>query len=117
MLLLLSLVSATYFSGGIAIAIIALVAYSIFEAIIIPEIYSTSSNIVNKEKSSIAFSLLLVMANLGEAVGSTSIGFLVDLFDYRSGYLINLFILLFSLLSVVTLIISKKLGVKYNVIN
>ncbi|WP_072023225.1 MFS transporter [Photorhabdus australis] len=116
-LILLSLISATYFSGGVTIAIIALIAYSIFEAIIIPEIYSTSSNIVNKEKSSMAFSLLLVMANIGEAVGSTSIGFIVDLFDYRSGYLINFFILLFSLLSVITLIISKKLGVKYNVIN
>lgn len=62
--------SSAYLLGSVYIAIIALVAYSLYESVIIPEIYFKATHIPSGIPTSVLFSYILIASNAGEAFGS-----------------------------------------------
>lgn len=69
--------SSTYLLGSVYVAVAALIAYSIYESVIIPELYFKASYIPSDIPASVLFSYILIMSNAGEAFGSWLIGFAI----------------------------------------
>ncbi|MDM2857196.1 MFS transporter [Citrobacter sp. Cpo071] len=69
--------SSTYLLGPVYIAITALVAYSIYESVIIPELYFQATHIASGVSASVLFSYILIVSNAGEAFGSWLTGFAI----------------------------------------
>jgi len=69
--------SSAYLLGSVYLAIIALIAYSIYESVIIPEIYYKASNIHSQIPSGVLFSYIIVMSNAGSAFGSWITGYAI----------------------------------------
>lgn len=107
-LMLTSFVSSLYFSGGLYIALLGLVFYSIFEAMILPEIYAATSSIIPIERVSLSFALLLVGANIGQAVGSMLTGIIIQQVGLSSASLFQCLTVLLCLVSVYLLWQVKK---------
>ncbi|HGK4757538.1 MFS transporter [Enterobacter cloacae] len=69
-ILLGGILSSSYLLGSVYIAVIALIAYSIYESVIIPELYFQATHIVSSVSASVLFSYILIVSNAGEAFGS-----------------------------------------------
>lgn len=69
--------SSAYLLGSVYIAIVALIAYSIYESVIIPELYFKASDIPSDIPVSVLFSYILIVSNAGEAFGSWLTGFAI----------------------------------------
>ena len=96
--------SSLYLTGGVYLAIASLIAYSIYESVIIPHIYYKSSNCESSLSISVIFSYILVASNVGEAVGASITGLVVDLtHEYAPFYL-------FLLIFVSALFSARKLA-------
>lgn len=93
LILLCGLLSATYLIGSIYVAIIALIAYSIYESLLIPELYFKTNHIESNISTTMLFSYLLITANLGQAFGSWLTGLIINHFITQAHLL--LFIIIF----------------------
>ena len=101
---ILGVLSSLYLTGGVYLAIVSLIAYSIYESVIIPHIYYKSSNCESSLSISVIFSYILVASNVGEAVGSLITGLVVDwTHEYAPLYL-------FLLIFVSALFSARKLA-------
>ncbi|EBP9658537.1 MFS transporter [Salmonella enterica subsp. enterica] len=69
--------SSAYLLGSVYIAIAALIAYSIYESVIIPELYFKATHITSGISASVLFSYILIVSNAGEAFGSWLTGFAI----------------------------------------
>lgn len=69
--------SSSYLLGSVYIAIAALIAYSIYESVIIPELYFKATHIPSSISASVLFSYILIVSNAGEAFGSWFTGFAI----------------------------------------
>ncbi|MEM6050561.1 hypothetical protein AAH450_08250 [Erwinia sp. P7711] len=69
--------SSAYLLGSVSVAIAALVAYSIYESVIIPELYFKATLIPSGIPASVLFSYILIVSNAGEAFGSWITGFAI----------------------------------------
>lgn len=74
------IISASFLLGSVYIAIIALIAYSIYESMIIPEMYFKANHITSDISTTVIFSYIIIAANLGQAFGSWLTGFLINNF-------------------------------------
>lgn len=75
--------SSAYLLGSVYIAVAALIAYSIYESVIIPELYFQATHIASGVSASVLFSYILIVSNAGEAFGSWLTGFAIThLADY-----------------------------------
>ncbi|MCS1352611.1 MFS transporter [Mechercharimyces sp. CAU 1602] len=70
--------SSIYLLGSVYIAVIALVAYSIYESVIIPEIYVKASGINSEIPSGVLFSYIVILSNAGSAFGSWITGVAIE---------------------------------------
>jgi len=73
--------SSAYLLGSVYIAIMALIAYSVYESVIIPELYFKSTSIPSSIPTSVLFSYILIVSNAGEAFGSWLTGFAITHMD------------------------------------
>ncbi len=92
--------SAAYLTGNLMFAVLALVAYSVFESIIVPLIYYKSTVIQSGISSGVIFSLIMVASNMGEAFGSFVTGSIIDSFAERAVMPISVLIFATAVLSV-----------------
>lgn len=69
--------SSVYLLGSVYIAVAALIAYSIYESVIIPELYFKATHIASDISASVLFSYILIVSNAGEAFGSWLTGFAI----------------------------------------
>ncbi|MBJ9739917.1 MFS transporter [Acinetobacter oleivorans] len=69
--------SSIYLLDSVYIAVTALIAYSIYESVIIPDIYFKASQIPSEISSGILFSYILIISNSGEAFGTWITGMLI----------------------------------------
>lgn len=71
-------IASLYLTGSLYIAVVALIAYSIYESVIIPEIYVVASGIHSPIPSGVLFSYIVVMSNSGSAFGSWITGLAIS---------------------------------------
>lgn len=76
-ILVCGLLSSAYLLGSVYIALTALIAYSIYESVIIPELYYQATHIESGVSTSVLFSYILIVSNAGEAFGSWITGFAI----------------------------------------
>ena len=107
-LFLLSIISSLFFVKGVTLALIALISYGIFEAIIVPEIFISVAKNYTKQNTALAFSLILVMANIGDAFGTFLSGVAIDYFDKYVALAFSALIFVFSIFSLFLLVISRS---------
>ena len=101
-----------YLNGGVYISILALIFYSIYESIIIPEIYYKSSTSCGNTSSSLVFSYIMIFANVGEAFGAWLTGSIVSFdSDFKAIHL-SVLIGVSVIISVWSLSSVKKYGEK-----
>ncbi|WP_375643753.1 MULTISPECIES: MFS transporter [unclassified Bartonella] len=62
--------AAFFLIGGVFTAVIALIAYSVYESVMIPEIYYQAGKTTSSLSASVLFSYILVISNIGQAAGS-----------------------------------------------
>ncbi|MGM3175482.1 MFS transporter [Dickeya lacustris] len=80
--------SSIYLLGSLYTAVIALIAYSIYESIVIPEIYVTASGINSDIPSGVMFSYIVILSNAGSAFGSWITGLAIEnISEYASEFI------------------------------
>lgn len=72
--------SALFFVGNFPLAILSIIAYGMFESILIPSFYKGSAGELADKYHNQAFAILLVLANFGEAIGSFFTGVVINEF-------------------------------------
>nr|WP_157600164.1 hypothetical protein [Saccharospirillum impatiens] len=77
-LLLIIVFSSLFFLGNVYISFLSIMAYGLFESVVIPLFYRRSSDRLSAKYQSQAFSVLLISANVGEAIGAYATGWLID---------------------------------------
>lgn len=96
-------ISSLYLTGSLYIAVAALIAYSIYESVIIPEIYVVASGIHSAIPSGVLFSYIVVMSNIGSAFGSWITGLAITYFNDYVPMLIFIAVFLSSIFSFILL--------------
>ncbi|MGI9878404.1 MFS transporter [Vibrio chagasii] len=74
--------SALFFVGKLPLAILSIIAYGMFESVLIPRCYKGSTERLADKYHNQAFAILLVLANFGEATGSFLTGVVIN--DFTS---------------------------------
>ncbi|ECG1392286.1 TPA_asm: MFS transporter [Salmonella enterica subsp. houtenae serovar 45:g,z51:-] len=70
LILIGGVLSSSYLLGSVYLAITALIAYSVYESVIIPELYFKATHVPSTIPGSVLFSYILIASNAGEAFGS-----------------------------------------------
>ncbi|MCM7319040.1 hypothetical protein M8Q11_16860 [Enterobacter bugandensis] len=96
-------IASLYLTGSLYIAIAALIAYSIYESAIIPEIYVVASGIHSAMPSGVLFSYIVVMSNIGSAFGSWITGLAITYFNDYVPMLIFIAVFFSSIFSFILL--------------
>jgi len=96
-------IASLYLTGSLYIAIAALIAYSIYESVIIPEIYVVASGIHSAMPSGVLFSYIVVMSNIGSAFGSWITGLAITYFNDYVPMLIFIAVFFSSIFSFILL--------------
>lgn len=96
-------IASLYLTGSLYIAVAALIAYSIYESVIIPEIYVVASGIHSAIPSGVLFSYIVVMSNIGSAFGSWITGLAITYFNDYVPMLILITVFLSSIFSFILL--------------
>lgn len=96
-------IASLYLTGSLYIAVAALIAYSIYESVIIPEIYVVASGIHSTIPSGVLFSYIVVMSNIGSAFGSWITGLAITYFNDYVPMLIFIAVFLSSIFSFILL--------------
>ncbi|MDC9580527.1 hypothetical protein PSI15_02890 [Xenorhabdus sp. PR6a] len=96
-------IGSLYLTGSLYIAIAALIAYSIYESVIIPEIYVVASAIHSPIPPGVLFSYIVVMSNMGSAFGSWITGLAITYLNDYVPMLIFISVFFSSVLSFILL--------------
>ncbi|WP_273724454.1 hypothetical protein [Bartonella sp. AU18XJBT] len=73
--------AAFFLMGGAFTAMTALIAYSVYESVMIPEIYYQAEKTTASLSASVLFSYILVISNIGQAIGSWTSGWIISYFN------------------------------------
>lgn len=98
-------IASLYLTGSLYIAVGALIAYSIYESVIIPEIYVVASGIHSPIPSGVLFSYIVVMSNTGSAFGSWITGLAIT---YINEYVPTLIFITVFFSSIVSFFLLKS---------
>lgn len=105
-------IASLYLTGSLYIAIAALIAYSIYESVIIPEIYVVATGIHSAIPSGVLFSYIVVMSNIGSAFGSWITGLAITYLNDYVPMLIFIAVFLSSIFSFILLKITHHKDVQ-----
>ncbi|UNE53812.1 MFS transporter [Bartonella machadoae] len=97
-----------YLIGGVSTAMIALIAYSVYESVIIPEIYYNAGKTTAALSSSVIFSYILVVSNIGQAAGSWMSGWIISHFNSHVSLIFFMITIASTFASSMCLIQAKK---------
>ncbi|EJF84898.1 hypothetical protein MCU_00006 [Bartonella elizabethae Re6043vi] len=97
-----------FLMGGIFTAVTALMAYSIYESIMIPEIYYQANKTTASLSASVLFSYILVVSNIGQATGSWASGWIISYCNNYIGFIFCMIIVASSFFSCLCLMQTKK---------
>ncbi|WP_139413599.1 MFS transporter [Bartonella mastomydis] len=97
-----------FLMGGIFTAVTALIAYSIYESIMIPEIYYQANKTTASLSASVLFSYILVVSNIGQATGSWASGWIISYCNNYIDFIFCMIIVASSFFSCLCLMQTKK---------
>ena len=111
MLLLLTILGgilSLLFMGNLFVAILALIAYSIFESILVPHIYYNASIVKAIIPQNVLFSFILVSGNIGGALGAYLTGIIIDFAEWNITLVLTIMIAISVILSILPIYRIKK---------
>ncbi len=97
-----------FLMGGTFTAVTALISYSIYESVMIPEIYYQVNKTITSLSASVLFSYILVISNIGQAAGSWTSGGIISHFNNYIAFIFCMIITASSFASCLCLIQTKK---------
>ncbi|WP_273789631.1 MFS transporter [Bartonella sp. ML70XJBT] len=100
--------SSFFLMGGIFTAVTALIAYSIYESVMVPEIYYQAGKTTTSLSSSVLFSYILVVSNIGQAIGSWTSGWIISHFNNHIAVLFGMIVGICAFASCLCLMQTKK---------
>ncbi|WP_273760758.1 hypothetical protein [Bartonella sp. ML70XJBT.G] len=100
--------SSFFLMGGIFTSVTALIAYSIYESVMVPEIYYQAGKTTTSLSSSVLFSYILVVSNIGQAIGSWTSGWIISHFNNHIAVLFGMIVGISAFASCLCLMQTKK---------
>ncbi|CAK02176.1 MFS transporter [Bartonella tribocorum] len=100
--------SSFFLMGGVFTAVTALIAYSVYESVMIPEIYSQAGKTTAPLSASVFFSYILVVSNIGQAIGSWTSGWIISYFNQHIAFIFCLIVGISAFASCLCLKQTKK---------
>ncbi|WP_406604119.1 MFS transporter [Bartonella gliris] len=100
--------SSLFLIDGVFIAVSALIAYSVYESVMVPEIYYQAGKTTTSLSSSVLFSYILVISNIGQAAGSWTSGWIISHFNNHIAFTFCMIVGVSVLASCLCLIQTKK---------
>ncbi|USP02123.1 hypothetical protein [Bartonella taylorii] len=84
--------SSFFLMGGVFTAVTTLIAYSVYESVIAPEIYYQAEKTTASLSSNVLFSYILVVSNIGQAISSWISGGIVSHFNSHIALLFGMIV-------------------------
>ncbi|WP_208442310.1 MFS transporter [Bartonella raoultii] len=97
-----------FLMGGVLTAVTALIAYSIYESVMIPEIYYQAGKTTASLSASILFSYILVISNIGQATGSWTSGWIISYCNNHIAFIFCMIVGVSAFTSCLCLMQTKK---------
>ncbi|WP_208438427.1 MFS transporter [Bartonella vinsonii] len=100
--------SSFFLMGGVFTAMTALIAYSVYESVMVPEIYYQAGKTTTSLSASVLFSYILVVSNIGQAIGSWTSGWIISHFNNHIALLFCMIVGASAFASCLCLMQTKK---------
>ncbi|WP_375669182.1 MFS transporter [Bartonella sp. MR168JLCBS] len=100
--------SSFFLMGGVFTAVTALIAYSVYESVMVPEIYYQAGKTTVSLSASVLFSYILVVSNIGQAAGSWTSGWIISYFNSHIAFIFCMIVGASAFASCLCLIQTKK---------
>ncbi|WP_409360930.1 MFS transporter [Bartonella heixiaziensis] len=100
--------SSFFLMSGVFTAVPALVAYSVYESVMVPEIYYQAGKTTTSLSASVLFSYILVVSNIGQAIGSWTSGWIISHFNSHIALLFCMIVGASAFASCLCLMQTKK---------
>ncbi len=94
--------------GGVFTAVTALIAYSIYESVMIPAIYYQAGKTTTSLSASVLFSYILVISNIGQATGSWTNGWIISYCNSHIAFIFCMIVGVSAFTSCLCLMQTKK---------
>ncbi|WP_375668009.1 MULTISPECIES: MFS transporter [unclassified Bartonella] len=100
--------AAFFLMGGVFTAVTALIAYSVYESVMVPEIYYQAGKTTTSLSASVLFSYILVISNIGQAAGSWTSGWIISHFNNHIAFTFCMIVGISAFASCLCLMQTKK---------